>query len=160
MLSEKDMIILGILKRNCKLTTREISEKTGMPITTVHNRIKKMEKDGIIRGYTTVVDNKKLGKSMKAFIQITVTYSTSAGERVSQEELAKKIYVLPEVEECYIMTGTTDILISVSVSDVDELNNFVINKLRNLEGVQNTLTAIVLSDASRLVSKQWIPVSA
>ncbi len=158
MLKEKDKIILEILRNNCKLTTKEISEKTGMPITTVHNRIKRMEAGGIIKKYTAVVDNRKLGKIIKAFIQISVTYATPSGKHISQEELAKKIYLMPEVEECYIMTGSTDVLISVSVSDIDELNNFVINKLRDLEGVQNTLTAIVLNDISRAINKSVVPV--
>lgn len=153
MLTKKDEIILSLLKENCKMSTREMSDRTGVPITTIHNRMKKMEQDGIIRSYTTVLNQKKLGMTIQAFIQITVTYSTPAGKHVSQEDLAKRIYQMPEVEECYIMTGGTDILIKVSVKDVDELNNFVINKLRDTEGVQNTMTAIVLNDISYAVKK-------
>lgn len=148
MLKEKDRLILENLKKNCKLTTKQISEKTGLPITTVHNRIKRMEKEGIILGYTTILDEGKIGKKLKAFIQISVNYNPGT-KHISQEELAKKIFKLPEVEECYIMTGAIDILASVLVADVDELNNFIINKLREMDGVQNTLTAVVLSDVSR-----------
>jgi DNA-binding Lrp family transcriptional regulator len=159
MLSEKDKKILDMLKRNCKLTTKEISEKTGFPITTVHNRIKRMEEEGIITGYTAVIDERKIGKKLKAFIQISVTYTTPSGKHVSQEDLAKKIYVLPEVEQCYIMTGSTDILISVVVADVEELNHFVINKLRDMEGVQNTLTGVVMNDISKAVGKNFVSVA-
>lgn len=160
MLTKKDEIILGLLKENCKLSSREMSDRTGIPITTIHNRIKKMEQEGIIRGYTSVLNNKKLGKIIQAFIQINVTYTTPSGKHVSQEELAKKIYQMPEVEECYIMTGGTDILIKASVKDVDDLNNFVINRLRDVEGVQNTLTAIVLNDISYSTKKPGIAISA
>ena len=159
MINEKDKKILDLLSRNCKSTTKEMSEKLGLPITTVHNRIKKMEENGIIKNYMAVIDHKKLGKILQAFIQISVTYSTSEGKHLSQEDLAKKIYQMPEVEECYIMTGTTDILISVRVSSVEELNNFLINKLRVMEGVQNTLTAIVLSDVSYISSKPVTRIS-
>src|SRR5687768_8166682 len=110
MLKEKDRMILDNLKRNCKLTTKQISEKTGLPITTVHNRIKRLEKEGIILGYTTIVDESKIGKKLRAFIQISVNYNPGTGKHVSQEELAKKLYKLPEVQECYIMTGSIDIL--------------------------------------------------
>jgi len=153
MLAEKDEIILDLLRKDCKLTTREISEKIGLPITTIHNRVKKMESEKIITGYTASIDKRKIGKLMTAFIQISVTYTTPSGKRVSQEELAKLIYQMPEVEECFIMAGGTDILIRVSVGTVDDLNNFIINKLRELEGVNNTLTSIVLSDISRAVGK-------
>jgi len=55
---------------------------------------------------------------------------------------------MPEVDRCYIMTGGTDILVHLVVKDIDELNNFITRKLRNMEGVQSTLTSIVLSDVS------------
>ncbi len=157
MLTKKDEIILGFLKENCKISSREISEKTSIPITTIHNRIKKMEDEGIIRHYTAMLDNKKLGKSIQAFVQVNVMYVTPSGRHVSQEELAGKIYQMPEVDECYIMTGGTDILVKVSVKDVDELNVFVIDKLRDLEGVQNTTTSIVLNDISRSAKKPHAP---
>lgn len=159
MLTKKDEIILSMLKENCKLSSREISERTTMPITTVHNRIKRLEQEGIIRQYTALFNNKKLGKIIQAFIQISVSYITPSGKHVSQEELAKRLYQMHEVEECYIMTGGTDILVKVSVKDVEELNNFVINKLREIEGVQNTLTAIVLNDISYATKKPAMAIS-
>ena len=58
-MDEKDEQILQILLINSKLSTHQISKKTGIPITTVHNRIKKLTKKGIIKGYTIVIDHKK-----------------------------------------------------------------------------------------------------
>ena len=141
MLSKKDIKILDILKRDCKLSTREISEKTGIPITTIHNRIKKLEKDGVIKYYKAVIDNKKIGRDVLAFIQLSTNYR-------NQEEVAKKISNMPEVEECYILTGTTDVLIKVATTDVDQVNNLIINGIRNIKGVQKTLTSIVLKEVS------------
>ena len=79
MLTKKDEIILSLLKENSKFSSREMSDKTGIPITTIHNRIKRLEEEGIIRQYTAVLDSKKLGKTIQAFIQITVTYTTPSG---------------------------------------------------------------------------------
>lgn len=143
---EKDKKLLELLAKNCKLTTKELSRKTGMPITTVHNRIKKLEEDGIIKGYIALYDYKKLGKMIQAFVQINVSYTHPNGGKFSQEDLAKHIATLPSVEECFIMTGTSDILIRVSTKDVEELNDLVINRLRNMDGIQNTVTAIVLKE--------------
>lgn len=142
MISEKDKKILEILKFNCKIPSWKMSEKTGIPITTIHNRIKKLEKDGIIKGYKAIVDNKKLGKNIQAY----VTFSVAAGPRFSEENVAKRVIKMPEVEECAVITGSSDILIKVSTKDVDELNDFVINNLRTIKGAKNTTTAIILKE--------------
>ncbi len=148
MIPEKDRKIIDLLKENAKYTTRQISEKMGMPITTVHNRIKKLEKDEIIKGYTTRLNRKKLGKGMQAFINIAVNYTLPGGAVLDQEDLARKILKMVEVDECHIMTGTTDILVKVSVADVEELNEFIVHKLRKLAGIADTVTGIVLKDVS------------
>ena len=148
MINEKDRKIIDLLREDGKHTARQISEKTGMPITTVHNRIKKLEKDGVIKGYTILLDRKKLGRGLQAFINISVNYALPNGTKLNQEELAKKMLRMPEVDECHIMTGTTDILLKVSAADVEELNNFVIHKLRALDGISDTVTGIVLKEVS------------
>ena len=61
-MTKKDHVILDLLKHDAKLSTREMSEKTGISMTTVHNRIKKLEREGVIRGYMAVIDKKKLKK--------------------------------------------------------------------------------------------------
>lgn len=144
MLDEKDMRILEQLKRNSKLTSQQISRETLIPITTVHNRIKKMTKTGIIRGYSVILDNKKLGYDIIAFIMISVNYLAADGSRISQEELAKNISRMPRVVETHIVTGGTDIIAKIRVHDIGELNNFVTKELRNIDGVENTETMIVL----------------
>ena len=73
-MDNKDEKILELLRENSKLTTHQISKKTLIPITTIHNRIKKLEQEGIIKRYTLELDNKKLGKELAAFIHITVDY--------------------------------------------------------------------------------------
>lgn len=146
----KDMKILEMLKTDSKLTTQQISKKTLIPVTTVHNRIKRMERSGIIKKYSVVLDHKKLGKGVMAFILLTVSYVLPSGKKVSQTELAKTIGSLPQVEETHIVTGGTDIIIKVRVQDIDALNQFVISDLRSIEGVENTQTIITLSSSEDL----------
>ena len=145
MLDKKDLQILDLLKVDAKLTTQQISKKTLIPITTVHNRIKKLEKQGVIKGYTVVLDHKKLGKGVTAFVLMTVSYILPSGKKVSQSELAKEISKMQHVEETYIVTGGTDIILKVRVRDIDELNKFITSDLRGLDGVVNTQTIITLS---------------
>ena len=77
---------------------------------------------------------------------LTVTYTLPDGKKLRQEDIAKTIKKLEEVEEVNIMTGITDILIKVRVKDIDQLNTFVIDKLRNIEGIDKTQTMLVLSE--------------
>lgn len=145
-MDKKDEKILELLRENSKLTTNQISKKLLIPITTVHNRIKKLEKEGIIKKYTVEFDNKKLGKNLAAFIHITVDYKLLKEMKISQQDLAKKIKQNESVEEAAMVTGVTDIIIKVRVKDVDELDYFVTKHLRNIEGIEKTQTMVILNE--------------
>ena len=114
-MDKKDEKILELLRENSKLTTHQISKKTLIPITTVHNRIKKLEKEGIIKRYTLELDNKKIGKTLAAFINIIVDYRLLKNIKMSQYDLTKKIKQNESVEEAAMVTGGTDIIIKVRV---------------------------------------------
>ncbi|MBD3303677.1 winged helix-turn-helix transcriptional regulator [Candidatus Woesearchaeota archaeon] len=144
-LDEKDLQVLEELKENAKRTTSQISKRINLPITTVHNRIKKLEKLGIIKRYTVELDYKKLNKPIAAYVMIQVMYMLPSGIKVMQEDVAKEIKGLAGVESVELLTGGTDILAKVRVKDVDELNDFIIRKLRKIEGVDKTQTMVVLS---------------
>jgi Lrp/AsnC family transcriptional regulator for asnA, asnC and gidA len=144
-LDEKDLRVLDELKDNAKRTTSQISKRIGLPITTVHNRIKKLEKLGIIKRYTVELDYKKLDKPIAAYVMVQVIYMLPSGIKVMQEDVAKEIKGLAGVELVELLTGGTDILVKVRVKDVDELNDFIIKKLRKVEGVDKTQTMVVLS---------------
>ena len=144
-LDDKDLKILALMRSNAKYTSQQISKKTLIPVTTIHNRIKKLEHEGVIKGYTLRLDHRKLGKNILAFILMTVVYTLPNGKKVSQQQLARDISKFPCVEESYMVTGGTDIIAKVRVTDVEELNKFVINDLLNLDVVGNTQTIIVLS---------------
>ena len=142
----KDEKILKLLRENSKLTTSQISKKLLMPVTTIHNRIKKLEKEGIIKRYTLELDNKKLGKMIAAFIHINVDYIFLKSMKISQNELTKKIKQNEYVEEAAMVTGVTDIIIKVRVKNVEELDYFVTKYLRNIEGIEKTQTMVILNE--------------
>lgn len=145
-LDEKDLHVLEELRQNAKRTTSQISKRINIPITTVHNRIKKLEKLGIIKHYTVEVDHAKLGKPISAYIMVSVVYMLPSGIKLSQEDVAKHIKGIAGVESVEIMTGETDLLVKIRIKDIEELNDFVIRKLRKVEGVDKTRTMIVLSE--------------
>ena len=143
-LDEKDIKVLELLKENSKSRTSYMSKRLKIPITTVHNRIKKLEKGGVIKNYTIIPDYKKIGKEILAYILINVIYVLPGEEKVSQEKIAGEIKNLG-AEEVSIITGETDIIAKIRVKNIEELNDFITKKVRNIKGVGKTQTLIVLS---------------
>ncbi len=145
-IDKKDYAILDVLKHNGRLSTQKIAKKVNIPITTVHNRIRKLGREGVIKNYTVNIDQKKLGRNVTAYILITVDYKLLKERKMTQYELAKKIRGNPNVELACMITGLTDILIKITVKDMDELGDFVTKYLRNVDGVERTQTAVILSE--------------
>lgn len=145
-MDDKDKKILDVLKENSKLSTQQISKKISIPITTVHNRMKKLEGEGIIKKYSVVLDYKKIGKPISAFVLINVDYKLLKQIKKTQDELTKKLKLHSLVEEASRITGGTDLIIKIRVKDVDELDDFVTMYLRNLDGIDKTQTMVILNE--------------
>ncbi len=143
-LDERDIKILKLLQKNCRMTAKEIAKKIGSPITTVYAKIKRMEELGVIKQYKAILNSKKLDKGAAAFILTSFVYRPGGREKpLSQRDVAKQIAAFPEVQEVHIITGGWDILIKVKADHVDTLGKFVMDKLRIVEGIENTLSCIV-----------------
>lgn len=139
----RDRLILELLQQDCSQTSRQIAKRLNVPITTAHNRIVRLETKGVITGYRANVDWKKLGFDITALINITVNYT---GKDYSQEDTARRIRGLPGVESVAIVTGTTDMVAKVRKKNTDDLNNFLINHLRKIPGIDKTTTFVVLKE--------------
>jgi DNA-binding Lrp family transcriptional regulator len=143
-LDEKDMAILTLVQRDCKLTAREIARRINSPITTVFAKIKRMEELGIIKGCRAILDPKKLDRGTAAFILASVIYGArNEKEPFSQRDKAAEIAKFPEVQEVHIITGDWDLLIKLRAESVDSIGQFVIDKLRFVKGIEKTLTCMV-----------------
>jgi DNA-binding Lrp family transcriptional regulator len=112
----------------------------------LNNRIKKLTNDSIIEKFTIKLNKRIIGREISAYIFSTVSYRTSQGKKLNQLKVARQIKTFPEVEEVSVVTGETDLVIKVSVGDVDDLNSFVVKKLRDIDGVEKTITSVVLSE--------------
>lgn len=141
-LDSKDLQILRIIQDNCRLTAREISERTGSPVTTVFAKIKRLENLRVIKGYHAVLEAAKLNAGTTAFIFVSFAYK---GEEkvLSQRKVAKEIAGFSEVQEVHIISGEWDILIKVKARDVDSVGKFVVDRLRLVKGIERTLTCFV-----------------
>lgn len=139
----KDEAILQLLQTDSSRTKKQISKSTGLPLTTVHNRIARLERMGVITGYRARVDASRLGYDVCAFIHITVDYKTP---NYSQEQTARRIRSLPGVESVAIVTGASDIIAKVRARKTEDLNHFLLNHLRKLPGIDKTTTIVVLQE--------------
>ncbi len=143
-LDDRDKEILKLLQKNCKITAKEMAKEIDSPITTIYSKIKRMEEIGLIKQYKAILDSKKLDKGTTAFILASFTYRLGGKEKpLSQRDVANQIAAFPEVQEVHIITGGWDILIKVKADHVDTLGKLVMDKLRMVEGVENTLSCIV-----------------
>jgi Lrp/AsnC family leucine-responsive transcriptional regulator len=146
-LDEKDLAILALIQKDCKLTSREIARKIGSPITTVFAKIRRMEELGIITDYRAILNSKKLGLGATALVLASVSYQIKdSGKLISQREIASDIARFPEVQEVYIITGDWDLLIKLKAKDVDAIGKFVIDQLRLVRGIEKTLTCMVFEN--------------
>jgi DNA-binding Lrp family transcriptional regulator len=143
-LDEKDLGILALIQENSQLTTKQIAKKIGAPLTTVFAKTKRMEEQGIIRGYHALVAAEKLGSGTSAFILVSVSYRSKSDDApVSQRTVAEEIAKFAEVQEVHIITGDWDLLVKLRGQSVDAIGKFVVDKLRLISGLEKTLTCMV-----------------
>ena len=148
MLDEKDKTILDILQQDASLSTYKITKKTGIPQTTVLNRMRKLKQENIIRKYTIDIDWKKLGMNNKALIFVKVDKNIE--QRNSKVgEIEEKISKYPLVLNVKRLMGKYDFMIELVCRDIDELNDFLIKKIRSLPQIADTETVMILGEWKR-----------
>ncbi|RMF55661.1 Lrp/AsnC family transcriptional regulator [Candidatus Woesearchaeota archaeon] len=146
-IDDKDLKILEVLKENGDYTTRQIAKKTLLPATTIHNRIKKLRKNGVIKNFTINLDYEKIGKGFVVYVLIKVDLKLLKQNKISQYDIAKKIKKFDFVERTDIVTGGTDIIAIVRVKDVKEYDEVLLQKIQMIEGIENTTSFTVIHEA-------------
>ena len=133
--------LLKLLSKNARYSIADLATMTGMSEEDVHQEIRSMEKDGIIRGYKTVVDWERLDSAkVSAIIELTVTPKAGLGF----EEVAEKVMKYPEVESVYLMSGGYDLSLIVKGKTFQEVAMFVAKELATMDSVTSTATHFVL----------------
>lgn len=141
-MNKKDELIIKELKKNARASCKEISKQTGIPITTVHNRIKRLEAAGLIIGYQVLLDQRKLGVPLCAYVLVSIDYHPK-DKQINQEELAKELAETEGVEEAHIVTGNTDMVFKIRAKDIKNMNE-IIKGIVETPGVSATNTLVVL----------------
>ncbi len=146
MLDDIDLEILRILEGNAKARMHTIAKKLNVPQSTVHHRIKRMEKEGIISKWTILKDYEKMGLGVKAYILIFVNVTTLKQMKKSQKDVAKRIRKFENIEAVDIMAGEADLLVTARCSDLKSLQDVLLDQIQSVEGITKTKTMIVISE--------------
>jgi Lrp/AsnC family transcriptional regulator for asnA, asnC and gidA len=143
-MDEKDLKILDILKEHGDYTTRQIAKKTLLPPTTIHNRIRKLKEDGVIKKFTVQLDGEKVGKGFMTYILISVDMGLLKQKHKTQYDIVTELKKLDFVERADIVAGGTDLVAIVRVKDVAEFDKVLLGKIQLIEGVDKTQSLIVI----------------
>jgi DNA-binding Lrp family transcriptional regulator len=135
--------MLEMLEKDARTTPEEIAKMLGMSVNAVKSSIKKLEKDGVILKYKTIINKEMIREEhsdVRALIEVRVTPKKNVGF----DYIAERIYQFPEVSSCYLMSGTYDLLVVVEGKNIHTISNFVAEKLASMENVRGTVTHFIL----------------
>ena len=130
-LDATDHKILHLLQQKARMTVKEMSAQLNLSTTPIFERIKKLEKSGIIDRYTVIINQELLGKKLIAFSHIS--FKDHSKELIADFE--EKILALPEVQECHYVTGGADFIIKILVKDIERYKEFVTEKLFSIPNI-------------------------
>ena len=140
-LDKTDKKLLTLLQENSKKTNKELASNLDLSVTAVYERIKKLERSGVIHKYVALVKAEKIERSFTAFCQIKLVQHTKAN--VTRFE--KQVTGLKEVLEVFHVSGEYDYILKVMVKDMEAYREFMLNKLTALDHIGSTQSTFVIS---------------
>ena len=144
-LDEIDLQILRTLQKNAKLTTKELADAVHLTPTPVFERQKRLEKRGYIKKYVAVLDPEKLGQGLQVYCKVKL-------KQINHEianAFVRRIQRIPEVTECYNTSGAYDYLLKVRARDMKQYQEFVLNKLGEIESLASIESTFVMSEVKQ-----------
>ncbi len=150
LIDQIDLTILYILQHNGRARLADIADEVELSAPAVMERVKKLESGGVIKGYQALVDAKKLGKDVTAFIGVSI------GHQRDIDGFAVQMLQYPDVLECHHVTGEESFILKVKSANTASLEK-LLGEIRSLEGVTRTVTSVVLSTTKE---KQAIELDA
>ena len=139
-LDETDSRIIRALTSNGRASVSELSELVNLSQTPVARRIRNLEKEGVISGYSAIIDERKLGFTFSVFVSVRL--EKQIDDRL--EVFETTIRSMPEVVDCWLMTGNSDYLLRVVTRDIEEFEKFLLGDLTRIDGVATIESSIPL----------------
>lgn len=140
-----DKNLLNLLQQDAKQTTKALSLKLNLSVTAVYERIKKLEKEGIIQHYVALLNSNKIDRGFVVFCHLKLIQHTK--EFISKFE--SQVIRLPEVLECHHVSGDYDYILKILVKDMEAYREFLITKLTSLEHIASTQSTFMISEVKK-----------
>ena len=137
-----DLQILRALQENARLTTKELAARVNLSTTPVFERLKRLEKGGFIQKYVAVLDAEKLGRGFTVFCSVKLKQMSRSAAR----NFVSVIRDIPQVAECYNISGEYDYLLKIQAPDMKYYNEFIINVLGNIDSLGSILSSFVMDE--------------
>lgn len=137
-----DKKILDLLQKDAKQTTKEIALKTNLSPTAVYERIKKLERNQYILKHTVLINKSKIDKEFTVFCHVKLKQHTIE----TIQEFEKEIKKLPEISECYHVSGDYDYILKVHTKDTQSFREFIVNKLTTIKSIGSTHSSITIAE--------------
>ena len=141
-LDKTDYSILSILQENGRLTTKQIAERVNLSSTPVFERIKRLEREGYIRKYVAILDPEKLDLGFEVFCSVKLKQMT----RDVAREFTHVIRDIPQVAECYNISGEYDYLLKIRARNMKDYNDFIINVLGTIDAIGSIQSSFVMDE--------------
>ena len=145
-LDETDLQILKTLQKNAKLTTKELADAVHLTPTPVFERQKRLERQGYIKKYVAVLDPEKLDQGLLVFCKVKL-------KQINHEiadAFTRRILRIPEVTECYNISGSYDYLLKVRTRDMKQYQEFVLTKLGKIDTLSSIESTFVMSEVKQI----------
>lgn len=142
LLDAVDMEILRALQKNARLTTKELAAMVNLSTTPVFERVKRLEQRGYIKGYVAVLDAEKLGRAFVVFCSVKMR---RIGREIA-EDFARVVRSIPEVTECYNISGSYDYLLKIHAPNMKYYQEFVLNILGNIDHLGSLESTFVMDE--------------
>lgn len=141
-LDKTDLQLLRVLQQNARMTTKELAQEVNLSTTPVFERLKRLERDGIIKKYIAILDAEKLNQGFTVFCHVKLKQMN----RDIARDFVDVVKNIPEVSECYNISGDYDYLLKVHAPDMRSYQSFVINTLGGIESLGSIESTFVMEE--------------
>ncbi|TXH35332.1 MAG: Lrp/AsnC family transcriptional regulator [Rhodospirillaceae bacterium] len=141
-LDDQDIRILAALQADGRLTNNDLAERVGLSPSPCWRRVKRLEEEGIIRGYQAMFDQRRLGLGVTVFVNVSI----HSQDTKAHQAFEKAVINLPEVVGCHILAGQHDFLLQVVAEDLDAYGEFALQVLGKLPGVREIHSSFALKE--------------
>ena len=139
-LDELDLHLLELLAADSRMSQRQLAAQLGVSAPTVSDRMARLERTGVIRGYSVTVDWEALGYGIAVFVSVSAVPDSDLGE------VMRSLWTIAEVEEVSAVTGSLDLIVRVRVRDQRHLRSLLMNDLWQVPGLQGTETMLAVAE--------------